>query len=124
MEVLLWSGAGNATLLFDAWHFHRGGAALAELATIPVGGISCLQISDASRLAEADLGEESRHGRLLPGEGVIDLVGLLGRLAAAGHRPPVAVEVLSDRLDREGPMRAAALAAGAAARVLDRAGWR
>jgi sugar phosphate isomerase/epimerase len=124
MEVLLSSGVVNATLLFDVWHFHRAGAPALELATIPAGSISCLQIADASRLPEPDVGEESRHGRLLPGEGVIDLVGLLRRLAAAGHRPPVAVEVLSDRLDQEGPMRAAALAARAASRVLDEAGWR
>jgi sugar phosphate isomerase/epimerase len=122
-EVITRAGEPNADLLFDAWHWHRGGGEAARLAGIPRGAIGSLQLSDAAEVAAADVGEESRHGRLLPGTGVIDFGVLLRGLADAGHRPPIAVEVLSDELSRMDPRRAASLAAAATRRVLESADW-
>jgi sugar phosphate isomerase/epimerase len=123
-DVIARAGEPNADLLFDAWHWHRGGADAAAVAAIPRGAIGCLQLSDAAAAAAADVGEESRHGRLLPGTGAIDLIGLLRKLDAAGHHPPIAVEVLSDELGAMHHVRAAALAAAATRQVLEAAGWR
>jgi sugar phosphate isomerase/epimerase len=39
------------------------------------------------------------HARLLPGEGSIDLAGLIRTLDAIGSIAPIGVEVLSDRLN-------------------------
>jgi sugar phosphate isomerase/epimerase len=122
-EVIARAGEPNADLLFDAWHWHRGGGDAAQLARIPPGAIGYLQLSDAAEVPAADVGEESRHGRLLPGNGVIDLAGLLHSLADAGHHPPIAVEVLSDELSAMDPRLAASLAAAATLRVLQSANW-
>jgi sugar phosphate isomerase/epimerase len=122
-DVLENAGEPNADLLFDVWHWHRGGAQTAALAAIPAGSIGCLQLSDAAPRVAADVGEESRHGRLVPGTGAIDLVGLLRGLTAAGHHPPIAVEVLSDELSAMGPQRAAALVGEATRQVLEAAAW-
>jgi sugar phosphate isomerase/epimerase len=122
-EVIARAGEPNADLLFDAWHWHRGGGDPAVLALIPPGAIGSLQVSDAGATAARDVGEESRHGRLLPGTGVIDLTGLLRSLDAAGHHPSIAVEVLSDELGALDPQRVASLAAAATRQVLETARW-
>lgn len=43
---------------------------------------------------------ENMNGRLLPGEGEIDLAGLTRHVARAGYRGPIEVEVFSDELWR------------------------
>jgi sugar phosphate isomerase/epimerase len=123
LEVIEAADRPNARMLFDAWHFHRAGAHWDHLSALWSGLVSCLQISDAAPDAAEDVGEESRHARLLPGEGVIDLRGLLAELRREGQRPAVAVEVLSDRLDAEGPYKAAEMAIRAGRQALAGAGW-
>jgi 4-hydroxyphenylpyruvate dioxygenase len=54
-----------------------------------------IQINDAPAQAEADLIDETLHRRLAPGDGDIDLAGLLRHLAAGGCDAPVGVEVFS-----------------------------
>ncbi len=122
-EVIEGAGQRNADVLFDAWHWHRGGADIAMLSAVRPGAIRFLQLSDAATLVSTDVGEESRHGRLLPGSGAIDLTGLLRGLNAAGHHPSIAVEVLSDELAAMDPRRAASLAASSTRQVLESASW-
>jgi sugar phosphate isomerase/epimerase len=122
LDVIEAADMANARLLFDAWHFHRAGAAWADLSRIWAGLVACAQISDATSEPAEDVGEESRHERLLPGEGVIDLGRILAKLGEETG-PAVAVEVLSDRLDAEGPYRAAELALAASRKLLIKAGW-
>jgi sugar phosphate isomerase/epimerase len=122
-EVIEGAGQPNSDVLFDAWHWHRGGADIAMLSAVPPGAIRFLQLSDAAPVVSPDVGEESRHGRLLPGSGAIDLTGLLRGLTAAGHHPTIAVEVLSDELTAMDPRRAASLAASSTRQVLKSASW-
>ena len=56
--------------------------------------------------------------RLLPGEGDIDLPGLLRILDETGRQGPTAVEVFSDWLRSHPPVEGARLAAEAARSVL------
>ena len=45
--------------------------------------------------------------RVLPGEGVIDLTGFLGAIAARGYDGPVSIELFSERLRAMSPEDAA-----------------
>jgi sugar phosphate isomerase/epimerase len=122
-ELIRASAAPNAGLLIDTWHVHRSGAAKAGLGAYPDVPLGCVQVADAAPAAGPDVGEESRHQRLLPGDGVIDLVGMLTELGARRPLPPVAVEVISDRLAAADPFAVARMAAATTTAVLASAGW-
>jgi 4-hydroxyphenylpyruvate dioxygenase len=82
--------------------------------------VVAVQVSDVAQVASDDLTEEMMHGRLLPGDGVADLVGLIGALRAAGCTAPIEVEVYSDALASLPPVEAARRARTAIDSVLRR----
>lgn len=86
------SGAPNARIVLDALHFLRSGATVAEVAALPPGMVSHLQLCDAPAAAPApeELVEEARGQRLLPGEGVIPLEDLI---AALPPSTPLSLEI-------------------------------
>jgi sugar phosphate isomerase/epimerase len=112
--------APNARILLDSWQFHRAGAPWDELASLPAGSVACLQLSDARAVPAADLAHETMHGRLLPGQGVIDFDRLFETLRGSGQTPDLAVEVISDELAALDPYEAAARVAAATRAVLSR----
>jgi sugar phosphate isomerase/epimerase len=88
----------NGGLLVDSWHFFRSGSTLDQLRTIPGDQVNYVQIDDAPATPEADLSDETQHRRLPPGDGDLDLVGLLRALREIGCEAPVGPEVFSDDL--------------------------
>lgn len=117
-------GAPNAGLVLDAWHWHRSGGTLAEVADVARAGlVVSVQLCDALPEPMADLREEGRHHRQLPGEGVVDLDAWLAALAPAltgPHPATVATEVLSDAVVAGGAAQACRLTHDAGRRVLER----
>jgi len=111
-ELVACAGTDNAGLMLDAWHWHRSGGTLDELRTLSAAEVFAVQLCDAASEAGEDIRREGRHGRLLPGDGVIDLPGFLGVLGEVGVDLPLAVEVLSDELDACNPVEVAMRAAG------------
>lgn len=89
-------------VLVDTLHVARFGGGAEELAAA-AGQVPLVQVCDAPALAPAGrdlLVEESRVGRAAPGEGALDLAGMIGALqagrqkAGVGTGPlPVSVEV-------------------------------
>ncbi|MGQ7297952.1 sugar phosphate isomerase/epimerase family protein [Quadrisphaera sp. KR29] len=119
-------GAPNSGLILDAWHWHRSGGSLEEVAAAADDGlVVSVQLCDALPEPMADLREEGRHHRQLPGEGVVDLLAWLEALAPAldgsASRPPatVATEVLSDAVVADGAGEACRRTADAGRRVLE-----
>jgi sugar phosphate isomerase/epimerase len=84
VDIIAASRADNAGIVLDALHVQRTGASPADIAALPSGIVSHLQICDASASAPAreDLPQEARGGRLLPGEGVIPLAAIIAALPA------------------------------------------
>ena len=74
-------GWERCRLVIDALHFFRSGAPWAELAELSAEQIAVVQWADAPATARRPLIEESRHGRLLPGDGGLDLSASLQRSA-------------------------------------------
>ena len=107
----------NAALLVDAIHFFRAGDSLAELAKLPREAFRYVQLCDARPERPADMQEiirQARADRLPPGEGGLDLRGLL---AALPQDLPVSLEVpLARSLS---PLEKAKLVYQAALKVLN-----
>jgi len=112
------AGRPNGGILIDSWHHFRGPGGLEPLRALDAGIVGAVQLSDAPARAEDDLLDETQHRRLLPGDGDLDLVGLVATLDAVGADAPIGVEVFSDDLYRVAPRDAAAAAAAATRRVL------
>ena len=115
-------GRANLGIVVDALHFSRSGGTLAELAAVPRDRFRFMQICDAPAVWDADpaaLLNEAVKERLFPGEGAIDLVGLL-RTMPRGI--PLALEIPTARLAETLDARArVARAVAATRRVLARA---
>jgi len=96
--VVAAAGRPNGRLLVDTWQYHWGGSSSARRSALPGHMIAAVQVSDAPGQRPADLRHATRYERLIPGEGVIDLSGLIGALRSAGSTAPLTVEVLNEAL--------------------------
>jgi sugar phosphate isomerase/epimerase len=117
-RVVRASGAPNAGVTFDSWHFHRGGGRLASLSAEDLALVRSVQLSDATAEARTDPMTESISARLLPGDGVVALLELMPLLRESAPADAVSVEVFSTDLGREPVPDVARLAADATRRVL------
>jgi len=91
----------NGGVLVDALHFARSASTLAEVAALPRARLNYVQVCDG-RVPGPDTVEamifDARCERLLPGEGGIDLAGLLGALP---DDLPISIEIPSESRARE-----------------------
>jgi sugar phosphate isomerase/epimerase len=112
------SGRPEAGVMIDTWHYMRGPSTLEQVRAVPGERIHVLQINDAPAQPEEDLVDETMHRRLLPGEGDINLLGLLRTLDELGSPAPVSIEVFSDELAALPPAECAWRTTTATRRVL------
>jgi sugar phosphate isomerase/epimerase len=96
-EIVAAADRPNGGILLDTWHFFRSGSSFELLEQIPADRIFGLQIEDAPAEPPADPAHESLHGRLLPGEGGLELERFI---AAVADKVPALTgpEVFSDEL--------------------------
>jgi len=93
MRILDGAARENGGLLVDAIHFFRAEDSLQALAKVPRKLLRYTQLCDARPERPADLQEiirQARSDRLFPGEGGLDLHGLLAALPAG---LPLSLEV-------------------------------
>jgi len=87
------TGRDEVGILVDTLHFDRSGSKLEELDRIPAGRLPFVHVADAPVQASyttEELLHAGRAERLPPGEGGIDIRGILGHMPAG---IPVALEV-------------------------------
>ena len=109
----------NVGLLLDSWHWHHAGATLSDIAKAGRDAIVHVHFNDAAKQAPEDVKDNER---LMPGEGVIDLVGFLQALHKLGYRDAASVEVFGRGL-KDMPVEAAAqLSVNTARAVFEKAG--
>ena len=82
----------DAGHLLDVWHFFNTGAELAMLQRIPAQRIAAVQLNDGPRVYN-DFLWNARNTRFLPGDGELDVRGLLSTLNDIGYTGPYCVEV-------------------------------
>jgi 4-hydroxyphenylpyruvate dioxygenase len=115
-EIVERAGRDNGKVLFDVYHFVRGGGTPDEILEVDGQLIAAIQISDGAALPPvgADLVHDMLNSRMLPGRGEFQLERIVAALTAIGAGRVVGVEVFStelDRLDRD-DLVAALVAAG------------
>jgi len=104
LRIVQQAGRPNGGVMFDSWHHFRGAIDNAELARIPGDKIVAIQLNDAPRQAEDNLVEETMARRRLPGDGDIDLCGIIQCLDSSGCNAPLGVEIFSAELQRLDPI--------------------
>jgi sugar phosphate isomerase/epimerase len=101
------SGASNGGIVIDLMHWQHqpGGPDLALLRKIPSPHLHYVQLCDADRSAPAP--EEyiatAVRARPLPGDGVVDIGGVISTLDTMGADPFFAMEVFNAGLLAAGP---------------------
>jgi len=113
VRVVAHAGRPNAGVLIDPIHFDRAGNAPADIALVPNSALHYAQLCDAPSRRPTDtetLLHQARAERLMPGDGGLDLKGILRALPAG---LPLSVEIPMQQLaqtvgavDRARQMRA------------------
>lgn len=95
----------NGGLLVDAFTFYKGPSKLSDFNAIPGDKIFLVHICDFPEVYESiDLIAQARTMRVLPGEGVLDLEGLLSKLFEIGYDGKFSLEILSSKNKDEDPL--------------------
>jgi sugar phosphate isomerase/epimerase len=79
----------NIGLTLDAWHWHHAGATASDIANAGTSRIVHVHVSDARQQAPEDVRDNQR---VMPGEGVIDLVTFFQSLRNIGYAEAVSPE--------------------------------
>ncbi len=119
LEIIEAVNRATVGLVIDTFHFHAGGSALADLSRVPLDRLHVLHINDAEPLPPAALTDAHR---LYPGEGAIDLQGILSALAARGFAGHVSIELFRPEYWGQEPLLVARTARERTRGVLARAG--
>ena len=110
----------NVGVTLDAWHWYHSGSSVADIRAASASRIVHVHVSDARTMPAEQVRDDMR---LLPGEGVIDLIGFFGALKAIGYRGGVAPETIGPRIpDTMLPEESARIALEATTAVMRKAG--
>ena len=83
------------TLAVDTFHMLARRDDAAALAGVPGDRIGFLQVADAP-LMDMNVLDWSRHFRCFPGQGALDVTGVVAAVLEAGYQGPLSLEVFSD----------------------------
>jgi sugar phosphate isomerase/epimerase len=83
LDVVTSCGRDNVGIMIDTLHFHRGRIPIEQLDRIPASWANFVHVCDDRPDVPATIEEARRtmrEQRLYPGEGAVDIAGILGRL--------------------------------------------
>jgi sugar phosphate isomerase/epimerase len=121
-EIVCLADRPNGGVVVDAFHHLRPGGLPADLRAVPPGRIVTVQLCDVPAEIGLSLLDEAMGARTWPGQGALDVPGLVRELDGMGATCPVGIEVLSPAVRALPAREAARLAADSARRVLAAAG--
>jgi len=103
LRIVQAAARDNAGVLVDPIHFDRAGDVPMSIAAAPLSQLRYMQLCDAPRERPRDIETllyQARSERLMPGDGALDLIGML-RAAPAGI--PLSAEIPMGTLARSVP---------------------
>jgi len=106
-------------LQLDAWHWHHAGATVADILAAGKSRIVSVHVSDARKQPPEEVRDNQR---LMPGEGIIDLVGFFQALQKIGYQDAVSPEPLGRIPQDMSPEDSARLALETTSAVMRKAG--
>lgn len=109
----------NVGLLLDSWHWRHAGATVADIVSAGKKAIVHVQVADAPDLPPDKIIDGER---LMPGEGVVDLVGFFQALKKIGYEDGVSPEVFGRGLKDMAPEQGAKLGLETTLAVMRKAG--
>jgi sugar phosphate isomerase/epimerase len=109
----------NVGVILDAWHWHHSGSTTADILAADKSRIVHVHVSDAKQTPPEDVRDNQR---LMPGEGIIDLVGFFQALKKIGYADGVSPEPLGRVPAEMSPEEAARLALQTTVAVMKKAG--
>ena len=114
-EIVRAAGCENAGLVIDTYHFFVGGSSWDSLDEFDVDRLYMVHINDVEGRPLETLTDGDR---LLPGEGILPLGRLLGRLKARGYDGAYALEVMRPAYRERDPLEYARAGREAVERAL------
>ncbi|GAA0480576.1 4-hydroxyphenylpyruvate dioxygenase [Paractinoplanes deccanensis] len=105
-EIVRRAGHPALGLCLDSFHVLSRGSDFAGIRSVPGEKILFLQLADAPRLA-MDVLQWSRHHRLFPLQGGLDLAAFTQAVLDAGYTGPLSLEVFNDVFRQADPHRTA-----------------
>ncbi len=118
-EIVQATQRENVGLVFDTYHFYVGGSSWESLEQVPVDQLLVVHINDAEDLPLEQLTDGHR---LLPGEGILPLDRMLGRLHARGYDGAYSLEVMRPAYREREPLEYARAGLEATRNALHRVG--
>lgn len=109
----------NVGLELDSWHWYHAGATVEDIIAAGKENIINVQVSDSPALPPERIRDDER---LMPGEGVIDLVSFFRALEGIGYREGVSPEVFGRGLKDLPPEEGARLGLETTHAVMRKAG--
>ncbi len=109
----------NIGVVLDSWHWHHSGSTTDDILRAGKSRIVTIHLSDAAKQAPEDVKDNQR---LLPGEGVINLVGFFQTLKQIGYEDGISPEVLGRIPPDMSPEDGAKLGLDASLAVMRKAG--
>ena len=109
----------NIGVILDVWHWHHSGSTVADILAADKSRIVHVHVSDAKETPPADVRDNQR---LMPGEGIIDLVGFFQALKKIGYADGVSPEPLGRIPAEMSPEEAARLGLQTTLAVMKQAG--
>jgi sugar phosphate isomerase/epimerase len=109
----------NVGVILDAWHWHHAGATTADIIAAGRERIVQVHFDDAPNLPPEQIRDNQR---MMPGDGIVDLVGFLHALQKIGYAGPLSVEVFDPKLKLMTPEQGARLGLEKSKAVFAKAG--
>jgi sugar phosphate isomerase/epimerase len=109
----------NVGVILDVWHWHHSGSTVADILATDKSRIVHLHLSDAKAIPPAEVRDNQR---LMPGEGIIDLMGFFAALKKIGYADGVSPEPLGRIPAEMSAEEAARLALQTTTAVMKKAG--
>jgi len=121
LDLVVATDMSNCGVNIDVWHHFRSGGTIQDLARLDARHVAAIQFDDVAAEPWDDVVAETARGRMLPGRGASDSVGVLEAFWKAGVRVPINVEVFSEALQGQPPEQIAGEIAASMREVLARA---
>lgn len=100
-EIVTKAGDPDGTIVLDPFHIFRGGGSPERISSLPPEGIAVFHFNDAP--AAPPRAEQHDRHRVYPGDGHLDLRGMVRQLERIGYRGCISLELFNESLWEQDP---------------------